>query len=90
MLRDTIIYGYLWMFCPNTSQPSNGAVLGRINKTFGETLSYVLPLFSTLMYIQNLLTRPMFECGGYGKTGIPSHNRTETMNSRWGMARPRL
>ena len=48
MLRDkvyTIIYAYRWMFvqtCPNT-----GAVFGRTSNTFGGTLSYVVPLFST-------------------------------------------
>ena len=34
--------------CPNTSQ--HWCRVGRTNNTFGGTLSYVLPLFSTLGY----------------------------------------
>ena len=40
------------------------------------------------MYIQTCPHEQRFDCGGYGKSGIPSHNCPEMMNSR--MPRQRL
>ena len=40
--------------CFVPTRPNTGAVFGRTNNTFGGTLSYVLPLFSTLEWYVEL------------------------------------